>query len=218
MLLAESAMTISPPPSRFGNPFATCWTRPGAMLFQFPAGKGAGELLQQLAAINWRGAIVGPHGSGKSTLLETLKPLLRDAGRTVSSINLRDSQRSLPRGWLRKSLASSLPLMIVDGYEQLALASRTWLHWRCRRASAGLIVTSHTPICLPTLIELKPSRALVDQLIADLSTCAPSHVTEADVAASFACHGSNVRELLFALYSLHESRSRSERTAAAADA
>lgn len=218
MQLAESAMTISPPPSRFGNPFATCWTRPGALTFQFPAGQGAGQLLQQLAANNWRGAILGPHGSGKSTLLETLKPLLRDAGHTVASVILRDSQRNLPRGWLRDSLASSLPLVIVDGYEQLSLASRAWLHWRCRRASAGVIVTSHAPTFLPTLIELKPSRALVDQLIADLSTRAPSHVTEADVAASFACHGSNVRELLFALYSLHEARSRRERTAAAADA
>jgi energy-coupling factor transporter ATP-binding protein EcfA2 len=217
MQLVESAMTISPPPSRFGNPFATCWTRPGAMTFHFPAGHGVGELLQQLASNNWRGAILGPHGSGKSTLLETLKLLLRDAGRTVSSISLRDSQRSLPHGSLRDSLASSLPVVIVDGYEKLSLASRAWLHWRCRRASAGLIVTSHAPTCLPTLIELKPSRALVDQLIADLATRAPTCVTAADVAASFACHGSNVRELLFSLYSLHESRSRRERTAAADD-
>ena len=61
------------PPSRHTNPFATCWTRPGAMAFQFPPGESAERLVAKLAAVGWWGEIVGPHGSGKSTLLETLR-------------------------------------------------------------------------------------------------------------------------------------------------
>jgi hypothetical protein len=40
----------------------------------------------------------------------------------------------------------------------------------------------------------------VSRLTANIS----SRVTAADFAASHACHGSNLRELLFALYDRHE--------------
>jgi hypothetical protein len=109
-------------------------------------------------------------------------------------------------------------IVAIDGYEQLSHASRAWIEWRCHRAGAGLLVTSHTPTRLPTLIELKPSRAVVDQLVAKLLERGNSLISPADVAASFDCHGSNVRELLFSLYSLHEMRSRCERTIMAATA
>ena len=51
---------------------------------------------RQLAAQDWRGAIVGPHGSGKSTLLESLKPALAAAGLPCHAIALHDGQRRLP--------------------------------------------------------------------------------------------------------------------------
>src|SRR3989304_6033095 len=96
--------TAEGPPSRRANPFATCWTRPGAMAYRFPDGETAEQLVSQLAAANWRGEIVGPHGSGKSTLLESLKPHLVAAGRSVSAITLRDGQRRLPADVFRTSL------------------------------------------------------------------------------------------------------------------
>jgi hypothetical protein len=37
-------------------------------------------------------------------------------------------------------------------------------------------------------------------------------ITPADVAASHACHGANVREIFFDLYDLHEKMRRAERT------
>jgi hypothetical protein len=52
------------PPSRHANPFATCWTRPGALPFRFTNRGTAEQLVAKLATQNWRGAIVGPHGSG----------------------------------------------------------------------------------------------------------------------------------------------------------
>lgn len=210
----RASTTIEPPPSRFDNPFATCWTRPGALSFQFPSGCSAANLIARLAANGWRGAIIGPHGAGKSTLLEHLKPLLVAEGRSVAAIALRDGQRRLPHDWLGQALEVANPLVVIDGYEQLSLVSRVLLRWRCRLAKAGLIVTSHRPTALPTLIELQPSRALVDQLVARLTADVPSLITSADVAAGYAGHGSNVRDLFFTLYGRHEQLRRIARTEA----
>jgi hypothetical protein len=82
----------------------------------------------------------------------------------------------------------------------------------CRRQAAGLLVTSHAPTGLPTLITLAPDRLLIDRLIADLCAGVSTAVTPNDVAASHACHGSNVREILFDLYDRHERLRRMPRT------
>ena len=201
-------------PSRHTNPFATCWTRPGAVEFQFPAGQSADRLVAQLAAANWWGEIIGPHGSGKSTLLESLKPDLTAAGRGVSSITLHDAQRRLPKNWLRHALASSRPLVIVDGYELLSRISRLRLRWRCRRARAGLVVTAHAPTGLPLLFQSQADLTLAAHLVSTLTRQIPSPITDDDVAASHACHGSNLRDLFFALYCRHETLSRGARTVA----
>ncbi len=109
-----------PPPSRRDNPFATCWTRPGALPFHFSNGQTAEQLAAKLVGQHWRGAIIGPHGSGKSTLLETLKPALVAAGRSIHAISLHDGQRRLPRRFFRNMRQCSLTrLVIIDGYEQL---------------------------------------------------------------------------------------------------
>jgi len=211
----------SPPPSRRGNPFATCWTRPGALAFRFAEGLGAEQLVARLAAQNWRGEIVGPHGSGKSTLVETLKPALGAAGCRVHAIALRDGQRRLPtdlglgegeapaepRDMHACGSAEASPsraLVIVDGYEQLGWLGRLQLKRHCRRTGAGLLVTCHAPTGLPTLIRLSPDQRLIEQLVADLCAEVSTKIAIADVAASHACHGSNVREIFFDLYDRHE--------------
>jgi hypothetical protein len=203
-------------PSRHANPFATCWTLPGALPFQFPTGVSVEQLVVQLAANNWRGEIVGPHGSGKSTLVETLRPHLAAAGRSLACITLREGQRRLPADFVRKSLAFARPLLVVDGYEQLSLFSRILLSWRCRRVAAGLLVTSHTTTGLPLLYRARPNLRLVAQLVSTLTASNSSPVSASDVVASHACHGSNLRELLFALYDRHEALTAAARTAAAA--
>jgi energy-coupling factor transporter ATP-binding protein EcfA2 len=196
-------------PSRHANPFATCWTRPGALAFRFSENQSAKQLVSNLAVSEWRGAIVGPHGSGKSTLLETLKPALADAGRVIRMISLHNAQRWLPANWWRESITNpssggSRRLLIIDGYEQLARLERLRLWRHCGRTRAGILVTSHRPVRIPTLIQLSPDRFLVEQLVAELCAQVSTAVTAADVAASHACHGSNVREILFDLYDRHE--------------
>jgi len=206
---------IPQPPSRHANPFATCWTRPGALPFRFTNDQTNEQLIAKLAAQNWRGAIVGPHGSGKSTLLESLKPALAAAGRHVRQISLHDGQRRLPREFF-DALKGPHTLAVIDGYEQLNWWERVRLARRCRRANVSLLVTTHATTRIPTLIELAPNRALITQLVADLCAGVSTTISPTDVTASHACHGSNVREIFFALYDRHERRRRPPRTRAAA--
>jgi energy-coupling factor transporter ATP-binding protein EcfA2 len=204
-------------PSRLDNPFATCWTKPGALPFRFPPGESAQRLLAKLAAQNWRGAIIGPHGSGKSTLLESLKPQLADAGRRALSVALRDRQRQLTREFVdavRSFRPNENHLLVIDGYEQLGWRHRLFLAHVARRKNVGLLVTAHRRIGIPKLIQLAPNTSLVAQLIADLSGKVSTSVSPEEVAASHACHGSNVREIFFDLYDRHERKRRSLRTGA----
>lgn len=211
----ESSTPPLAPPSRASNPFATCWTCPGAIPFQFPRGESAEQLVSRLAEQNWWGEIVGPHGAGKSTLLESLKPLIVAAGQRVLAISLHDRQRRLPSELLRQVRAQSQMLVIVDGYEQLSRFRRLTLRWRCRSTQVGLLITSHSRTGLPLLTQLNPDRAVVDSLVATLTAERPSRITPADIDASHAVHGSNVRELLFDLHDRHESARRSNRQATA---
>jgi hypothetical protein len=202
-------------PSRNDNPFATCWTKPGAIPFIFPAGKCTHGLVEQLAAHHWRGEIIGPHGSGKSTLLVSLKPALEAAGCEFHAVSLHTGQRHLPHGWATsyKSLTTQKQrIVIIDGYEQLGWWARLQIRILCLRQSTGLLVTSHLPTGLPTLIQLAPDRQLLEKLVAALCSEVSSGITPADAAASHACHGSNVRDILFDLYDRHERWRRKTRT------
>ncbi len=190
------------PPSRHDNPFATCWTRPGALAFRFADEQSVERLVAKFAAQGWWGAIVGPHGSGKSTLLESLMPVLRAAGVSFHAVALRNAQRCLPASFTSSIRPNAL--VIIDGYEQLGWFERVRLIRGCRRAKCGLLATTHAPNLMPTLIRLAPDERLVQQLVADLTAQVSTPVTSADVAASHACHGSNVREIFFDLYDQHE--------------
>jgi hypothetical protein len=208
LLALDSRLLTLDYPSRHTNPFATCWTKPGAIAFRFADGLSADHIVQQLRDNGWWGEIVGPHGSGKSTLLVALEPALAAAGRTVHAVALRAGQHHLPRGFLSHALSSSAALVIVDGYEQLRWPDSAWLKHRCRRAAAGLLVTSHQSTGLPTLARLTPDLSLVRELVALLAERGETPVSLADVDACFACHGSNVREIFFNLYDRHERKRR----------
>lgn len=215
------------PPSRHDNPFATCWTKPGALAYRFSENENAEQLVSLLANRKWCGAIVGPHGSGKSTLLDALKPALAEAGCQVIAVSLHDGERRLPEsvwsdlkagGWVESARPTLRPatkrqhLLIVDGYEQLSFLQRWRITRCCRSRGIGVLVTSHVPVHfpthIPTLITTAPDCALVSQLVADLASEVSTPITPEDVDASYACHGSNVREIFFDLYDRHEQRRR----------
>jgi hypothetical protein len=222
-------LSVTNTPAATVNPFCTRRVRPGAMPFFFDADPTSGglsqfssdengtvhlssatvvslsDLLDRLRHNGWRGQIVGPHGSGKSALLAALVPLLEQAGRRALSIVLHDGQRSVPRCvWDTTTLDGSTQV-IVDGYEQLARWNRFLLQRFCKRRGMGLLVTAHAPAGLPELFRTSVSLETAQQIVQRLQGDAPL-VTPADVAEQFSRHQGNMREMLFALYDLHEER------------
>jgi energy-coupling factor transporter ATP-binding protein EcfA2 len=188
------------------NPFSTKHVRPGAIEYLFHQGESAEGLIDKLAAAAWRGAIVGPHGSGKSTLLETLAPKLRERGREVVRFTLRAGEHRLPieRGEARRWNAATQ--VVVDGYEQLAWLSRCWLQSACRRASCGLLVTSHRRLRIPTLFDADTTLETAERVVRQLAAPQTVPLQPDQLAQLHQKHGGNLREVLFELYDLCESR------------
>jgi hypothetical protein len=187
------------------NPFASRFTRPGALAYLFEPGESADAVVARFVAAGRRGAIVGPHGSGKSTLLETLLPSLA-VEHEVRRFALHDGQRGLPRGFAAGLDSSGV--LIVDGYEQLGRLGRGEVARAVRRSDAGLLVTSHRPVRgVPTLLETRTSPELALALVERLVPLSPTGRPDpADVRRQFELHAGNLREMLFGLYDLYESR------------
>lgn len=162
---------------------------------------GAIALLPRLQALSCRAAIVGPHGSGKTTLLEDLEYLLTQRGCRITHLRLDTEAPRLPHDWptCARRLGAR-DIVCFDGAEQLAALAWTRLRWQARRAG-GLIVTTHHPGRLPTLVACATSPALLDRIMRRLAhddlAAAPS------AAELFARHGGNLREALRELYDVY---------------
>jgi hypothetical protein len=188
------------------NPFSTRCVRPGAIAYRFPAGCSADKLVDRLQANGWRGQIVGPHGSGKSTLLAALIEAIRKRGRAVLLIELHDGQRRLPKQ-SRLSLRSTADaLVIVDGYEQLSHFSRMRLKRLCAKRGLGLLVTAHADVGFPTLVATSTTVELAKRLATELLAGQEMPLCSGQFEEIFSRHRGNMREVLFELYDLYESR------------
>jgi hypothetical protein len=154
------------------------------------------ELLARLAALRYRAAIVGPHGRGKTTLLEDLTPRLEALGFRIRSVMLHTGDRRLSREQRRILFENLAPhdLLFLDGAEQLSRAAWLALRWRSR-AACGLVVTSHRPGLLPTLLDCTTSPELLAGIVSDLLG------REMDGSEElFVRHGGNLREALREMY------------------
>jgi hypothetical protein len=188
------------------NPFRSARVR-SAIRYAAPAADpdasraGAVALLARLESLGCRAAIVGPHGSGKTTLLEDLAHVLADRGRSVIHLRLDTEGPRLPRQWpvVARGLGAG-DVVCVDGAEQLGRMAWLRLRWQVRRAT-GLIITTHRPGRLPTLVACTTSPALLERIIGRLS---PDGRIEAPaIAGLFARHHGNVREALRELYDVY---------------
>lgn len=188
------------------NPFSSRYVRPGALPFLFPPGDSLDAFVTRFIAAERRGAVIGPHGAGKSTLVEALLPRLREGGCEARACVLRQGERTLRRGFDVGLRADDV--LIVDGYEQLGLSGRWGLRRAVRSVGCGLLVTSHRPVRgMPTLFVARPTVEMTAALVARLIPTDPiGPITPADVERLFNKHGGDVREVLFGLYDLYESR------------
>ena len=183
------------------NPFAA--DRVLSIRYELPDGQ-AGRLLARLERLRYRAAIVGPHGAGKTTLLEDLETPLVRLGFRVTHLRLDGEHRRFPPGCLAQLEATldARDLVCLDGAEQLDWVGWRMFRWRTRRAG-GVLITSHRPGLLPTLIECTTSPELLDRIVNRLALQAEGVRTPKDL---FARHHGNLRDALRELYDVYAAR------------
>jgi GTPase SAR1 family protein len=160
------------------------------------------EMLERLAALRFRAALVGPHGRGKTTLLEELALRLVERGLRTRTVTLHEGDRRLSatqRATLFRDLTPA-DVLFLDGAEQLSRLA--WLEVRTRsRAAGGLVITSHRPGLLPTLHECRTTPELLAGIVEDLAGV-EGYQRLPDAGELLARHGGNVRDALRELYDL----------------
>jgi energy-coupling factor transporter ATP-binding protein EcfA2 len=158
------------------------------------------RLLDRLKELNHRAAIVGQHGSGKTTLLEQLADHLQEQGFSTSSIRLDEEHRKFDGDELQTVLEqmSATHIILLDGAEQMSWPAWRRFLWQTR-ATAGLIITTHQPGRLPTLIECRTSTDLLSALVAELLGVNAQAVRD-QAADLYSKHRGNIREALRELY------------------
>lgn len=124
------------------------------------------QLLDRLDRLDYCAAIVGAEGGGKTTLLEDLGRRLSARGMRVRRLRLTCEERALPSDWPARKIEGDV--ILLDGAEQLTRPG--W--WRVRRVARrarGLVITSHRPGLLQTLVECESDvqtfRAVVNDLL-----------------------------------------------------
>lgn len=190
--------------ARPGNPFASRYTRPGAVV---PLDCRARPidldcLIGRLGRLG-AAAIAGPHGHGKSTLLLAVADKLAAAGTPVTLVRVR--RRRDARGVAGAIAAAPRgAAVLVDGWEGLGwLGGPLAVAARC--LGRTLLVTTHRAVGLPVLWRCRTSLAVLRGIVARL----PDHggsITAADLDAAYRRHGGNLRDSLSDLYDRVERR------------
>ena len=165
------------------------------------------DLLGRLATLRFRAALVGPHGRGKTTLLEDLGNRLGGQGFRIRTVTLHEDDRRLSASQRRALFHNLTPadVLLLDGAEQLSRLA--WLEARTRtRAAGGLIVTSHRPGLLPTLLDCETSPGLLAGIVRDLLG---EDCDGIEPEILFARHGGNLREALREMYDVYADAYRS---------
>ncbi len=183
------------------NPFAS--HRVEGLVYRHK-GLGLTALRQRLEKTGGRCAIVGPKGSGKTTLLRELASSLPGEAFEVRIPG------SSPRPW--RAARAQLPrpvrrnhVVLVDGAEQLGPIG--WrLLLRATRRARSLVVTLHRPGLLATLVQCRPDRHLLRELVEDLTPADAPDLAPV-LEELIQRHEGNIRSCLRELYDLYAGRS-----------
>jgi len=167
-----------------------------------PQGVTLAGLLARLKALNYRAAIVGPEGSGKTTLLEDLPRMLTEQGIRTRMVFVNDTSplsdpacRRLLSGLTRDEL------LLLDGADLIPRSCWSLLKRHTITHAYGLVITSHRPGLLPTLIECTTSPSLLRDITSQLQS-ADRPIPVESLETLFQRHQGNIRACLRELYDL----------------
>jgi hypothetical protein len=135
-------------------------------------------------------------------------PAMESAGRVAVLITLGDGQKRLPVSLRQLDRHRDKLVVVIDGYEQLGRLSRWRLISYCRRREHGLLVTAHGNCGLPAIFRTDPDLATIERVVEHSLPPHGGRICRMDLERAWRRHGVNVRELLFELYDLFESRRR----------
>ncbi len=197
-------------PSRYSNPFSTCWT---TKLEYVESDQSVSEVLQEWKANNCWGTIVGPHGTGKTALLSALRTQLELEGWKCHWIEVRDSHLEAFIQKVSRHRGSKVVVML-EGFERLPFSKQLWFLNRLRRQQCHVLATLHRNFAIwswrfKTLANTEVSIDLVKTLFERLICNADRDLVPwADALECWhGCDG-NLREFWFELHELYESRRR----------
>ncbi len=153
------------------------------------------QMMDRLAGMSYRAAIVGPKGSGKTTLIEDLSTRLAARGLAPRLIHLTAEHHQIGSSMLHGDAPNRI--ILIDGAEQLSWMRWRWLRLQTRTAP-GLIITTHRPGRLPTLIHTSTTTQLLATIAGELlgdDLPPPPRIDQL-----FARHRGNLRDALRELY------------------
>jgi hypothetical protein len=193
------------------NPFRARRLRPGLIPYLFCEPNGFENFLRRWEHAGFRGAIVGPHGSGKSTLLKRVQDWGAERGWDVEPFLIRPEARWRPGPALMVAVlaAKRTALITVDGFEQLPIPLRAVLRLALHLRKCRILVTTHHPAWLPTVMETTLTVTQATKVIEAVGVLGSDHPFRANLARAFQRitmeerlkrHHGSVREVMFELF------------------
>ncbi len=156
------------------------------------------ELLARLESMHYRAAIVGSDGTGKTTLIEDIAHRLTEQGLSCRSIFI-TMDISAPLGRINEILdGEAFGILLIDGADHLKRSVWHRIRRKINRRNMGLIITSHKPHMLPTLIECSTNPKLLKEIATELSGQTDDKLTE----NLYRKHKGNIRDALRELYDI----------------
>ncbi len=182
------------------NPFAV--ERVHAIRYR-PPNTTLDAILARLHGLNCRAAITGPEGSGKTTLLEDLQGALEREGRKTRLVFVNDTS-PLDAPACRRLLAELTPdeVMLLDGADIVSRSCWSLIKRHTITHAYGLVITSHRPGLLPTLIECTTTPDLFRQIASELAL-AGRPIPSTLLDNLYTRHQGNLRACLRDLYDLY---------------